>query len=99
MSNNSEKRRLSLKEKLLINEDIDLGADFYIEMRGAFSVSVRGCCGIAEYGTQRIVLKTRKNEIMLEGEDLICDSYTNGAVIISGRVRTVSFCKGDNRKI
>lgn len=71
--------------------DLDLGADFYIEMRGKKSLAVYSCRGIAEYSPQRIVLRLFSSKLCITGSDLLCDSYTNGAVLVSGAVDSMAF--------
>ncbi len=74
------------KFKHRFETDIDLGADFYIEMRGQKSLALYGCRGIAEYSPKCIKLYLYKHILTVEGDALLCDSYTNGAVLISGRI-------------
>ncbi len=71
--------------------DIDLGADFYIEMRGQNNLAVYSCRGIAEYSPKRIILHLHKAKLSINGVGLLCDSYTNGAVLVSGQVCSVEF--------
>ncbi len=72
--------------KHMLQADIDLGADFYIELRGEKSLAVYGCRGIAEYTPEHIALHLYGRLLTVEGVGLMCDSYTNGAVLISGQV-------------
>ena len=71
--------------------DIDLGADFYIEMRGRKSLAVYSCRGIAEYSPARIVLHLLSTRLCIIGSGLLCDSYTNGAVLVSGLITSIEF--------
>ncbi len=75
--------------KRVSDADIDLGADFYIELRGQKSLAIYGCRGIAEYTPERITLHLYGRILTVGGVGLLCDSYTNGAVLISGHI--VSF--------
>lgn len=78
-----------IKERLSERLDADLCADFYIEMRGKHSLSVMGCRGISKYGTEEIGLYLCCGELRIGGSGLICDSYTNNAVIISGNIISI----------
>ncbi len=78
---------------LLTAADVDAGAEFYAELRGDMSISVIGCRGIAEYGDSRIVLRYCSGLISVSGNGLICDSYVNGAVIISGEITSVEIAR------
>ncbi len=77
------------KLKRISDTDLDIGADFYIELRGQKSLAVYGCRGIAEYTTERITLHLYGRILTVGGIGLLCDSYTNGAVLISGHVRSL----------
>ena len=84
MSGGGKIRKISerLSEKL----DVDVCADFYLEMRGKHNLSVMGCRGISKYSTEQIGLYLCCGEILVVGNGLTCDSYTNNAVIISGNI-------------
>ncbi len=71
--------------------DLDLGADFYIEMRGKNNLAVYSCLGIVEYSPTRIVLRLFSTRLCITGSGLICDSYTNGAVLVSGLITSIEF--------
>ena len=71
--------------------DLDLGADFYIEMRGKNNLAVYSCRGIVEYSPARIVLRLFSTRLFITGSGLICDSYTNGAVLVSGLITSIEF--------
>ncbi len=86
----------SIKEKakrFFSETDIDLGSDFYIEMRGEHNLSVRGCVGIAEYGSERIGLHLSRGILNIDGRELLCDSYLNGAVLIRGEICAIELVK------
>ena len=62
-----EKREKSSRglAKFFSDRDIDVGADFYAELRGKGSIAVRGCIGIAEYTEERIGLRVPSGTVTL----------------------------------
>ena len=80
------KRIKKISERLSEKLDVDLCADFYLEMRGKHNLCVMGCSGISKYGTDEIGLCLCCGELRVIGSDLMCDSYINNAVIISGNI-------------
>ncbi len=79
-------KKYRLKRRFASDADLDLGADFYIELRGQKSLAVYGCRGIIEYSPERISLHLIGRILTVCGIGLLCDSYTNGAVIVSGQI-------------
>lgn len=93
MKKKKEKKEKGLSglAKFFSERDIDTGAEFYAELRGRNSIAVRGCSGIAEYSTERICLRVNSGIMTVAGKVLVCDSYVNGAVIVSGVISSVAF--------
>ena len=93
MKKKKEKKEKSLRglTKFFSESDIDTGAEFYAELRGRNSIAVRGCFGIAEYSEERIGLRVPSGIMTVMGVRLVCDSYVNGAVIVSGHISSVVF--------
>lgn len=77
--------------KFFSERDIDTGAEFYAELRGRNSIAVRGCSGIIGYSEDRISLRVNSGIMIVTGRCLVCDSYVNGAVIVSGVISSVAF--------
>ena len=72
----------------------EIGSDFYMEMRGQRNLTVGGCRGISEYGENEIRLTLYRGVLSVRGSELLCDSYLNGAVAISGNIVCVEFLEG-----
>ena len=104
MSNDREKRqkkRPPLPEWLAVRLDIPpdlLEGGVRIELRGRASVTVHGCCGIAEYRPERILLSLPDGAVAVHGQRLICTSYLAGAVGIDGQIDGVAFCGMDGKE-
>lgn len=90
------KKRNSPLKWLKDDCDIDINSDYYIELRSGGNMSVHGCRGIEEYSAERIVLLLYPCRMLIKGRDLLCDSYVNGAVIVSGLIASVEFCEYAN---
>ena len=64
-----------------------------IVLRGQRSATVYGCQRILLYSPDRICLRTGKKKAVIVGKNLICASFTGGAVTVIGTVFGVSFEK------
>ena len=77
----------------------ETGSAFYLEMRGRKNLTVGGCIGILGYSDTEIRLAIYGGVLAVRGSGLLCDSYTNGAVAISGNIVGIElsedFCNGD----
>ena len=74
----------------------DTVSDFYMEMRGRKNLTVGGCRGISEYSGEKIRLILWHGDLSVKGNGLLCDSYTNGAVVISGNITCIEFTEDEN---
>ena len=64
-----------------------------VVLRGERSVTVYGCRKILRYRADRICLSLGKRRLSIEGEGLICLSFSAGAVAMEGRIFCVRCCK------
>ena len=62
-----------------------------IELRGRKEALISSCRGIAGYSPGEIRLFVDGDILVITGEGLLCDSYVNGAVVVSGRIESISF--------
>ena len=63
----------------------------HLELRGRSSLAVGGCYGVVEYSQLIIKLRLKKSLLCVRGRGLVCDSYTRGEVLISGRIDALEF--------
>lgn len=84
-----------LTDALRQRPGVEICSAFQIEIRERAEVSVMGCVGISAYSTESVVLRLKRGGVRICGSKLLCDSYTNGAVIISGKLDSVSFLEGE----
>jgi len=94
-----DKNKKSFVGHIFKGSDTDIGSDFTLEMRGVREMSVGGCRGFYEYGESVIGLVLRNGRLKICGEGLICDSYTNGAVLIHGRICGISISEGNDEAV
>ena len=90
MSNGKE-RFGKIKRIMLEGNGAALSSSFALEIFGNKSLTLVGCCGIAEYGLCRISLHVKDGLVIIDGRELLCDSYVNGGVRVSGRLDCVTF--------
>ncbi len=72
---------------------------FYIEMRGRKNLTVGGCHGILGYSDTEIRLAIYSGALSVRGNGLLCDSYTNGAVVVSGNILCIEFLEDKNGSV
>lgn len=92
MSKDKSKRSFSdwMIERLDIPADVMCGG-LRAELRGRHSLTVHGCGRITEYTSERISLAVHGAILVVNGEDLECNSYLAGAVGINGRIDKITF--------
>ena len=96
----ARKQKRPFKEWLAVERDIPpelLSGGCFIEIRGRNSVVVRGCRRILVYSDTKVVLKTKKDIVSVEGKRLTCISYLAGAVLVEGFVDSVNFSRGEKQ--
>ena len=64
-----------------------------IVLRGQRSATVYGCQRILLYSPDRICLRTGKKKAVIVGKNLVCASFTGGAVTVVGVIFGVAFEK------
>ena len=84
-----DKNKKSFISHILSTEGDGIGNSFGFEMRGGDDLTVSGCRGFFEYGESGIGLVLKKGRAKIYGSGLTCDSYTNGAVLIKGKIRVI----------
>ena len=71
--------------------------DFYMQMNGRKNLTVGGCRGISGYSKTEITLILTFGILTVFGNGLLCDSYMNGAVVISGNISGIEFSEVANK--
>ena len=93
------KRRVEgLKKSIIYENTMHLRSDFAIEAQDNKRLTLLSCFGIAEYGPHRISLRVRRGHVIIEGRELICDSYVNGGVVVDGYIESVVFSLSGDEK-
>ena len=64
-----------------------------IVLRGQRSATVYGCQRILLYSPERICLRAGKKKAVIVGKNLVCASFTGGAVTVIGSIFGVAFEK------
>ncbi len=77
----------------------EVGSSFYMEMRGKKNLTVGGCHGILGYSDTEIRLAIYSGAVSVRGSGLLCDSYTNGAVVVSGNIVCIELLEGENGSV
>ena len=92
MKHSNEKRSLAewASAKLDIPADIFPGAGT-LELRGRNTLTLRGCRHILKYSPEEMRFQMNKDRLTVTGKRLVCTSYLCGAVVIDGRIDSVSF--------
>ena len=90
----------SLVEKLVGGYDVPpeiLCGGCFAEIRGRNQVTVRGCRRVVKYSPEAVVLKMKRESIVIVGKRLRCLTYFSGAVTVEGIIDTFSFLGTDER--
>ena len=66
-----------------------------VVMRENTQATVYGCRRILRYEEERICLHIGKRSVCICGEDLVCTSFSAGAVTVEGWIDAVRFCNSD----
>ena len=91
-----QRKKRPFLERLAVENDVPpelLSGGCFIEIRGRYSVVVRGCRKILAYSEAKVVLKMRREVIAVEGKRLTCISYLAGAVSVEGFIDRVDFVR------
>lgn len=91
-----KKEKRSIAELLACDYDIPaevLCGGCFVEMRGRYCVSVRGCRKIILYSESKVILKMKREILQILGKRLSCITYTAGAVTIEGIIDSVSYVR------
>ena len=100
-SKKAKKQKRPLMERLAVENDVPpelLSGGCFVEIRGRYSVVVRGCRRILVYSDTRVVLKMRRDIIAVEGKRLTCISYLAGAVSVEGLIDKVEFVRREKNE-
>lgn len=65
-----------------------------IEILGKNRVLIENHCGVTNYGTEEICVKTKSNCISICGSQLELIQMTKDCLIINGTIECVRFCGG-----
>lgn len=64
-----------------------------IRMEGNHSIHLCGEYSMEEYGTERIVLHTKRKSVEIAGERLSIRFFRKDEIKIIGNIQTISFCR------
>lgn len=79
--------KLPLSQRILESLDIPVGTFgrvSFIEASGNREINISGCTGLAEYGSERIVLELCDGCMTISGAKLELRSFSGGRVSVSG---------------
>lgn len=88
------KERCPLPEWL--STRLDVPSDLWtggmrVDLRGRNDVVIHGCCKILDYHPDEVRLQMKTCRLSVKGVRLRCMSYLAGAVVLDGRIDSVSF--------
>ena len=90
----------SLVERLVGEYDVPpelMCGGCFAEIRGRHHVTVRGCKRVVKYSPEAVMLKMRRDTIVIEGKRLRCLTYFSGAVSVEGIIDSICFVKEQER--
>jgi sporulation protein YqfC len=83
--------REQLTQKMKLPRDLVLGAAV-LTVTGRSEAYIENYRGIIEYTSERIRLQTKTCQMMLSGEGLHIDYYTEDEMKISGQIGEIRYC-------
>ncbi|MDD3414014.1 MAG: YabP/YqfC family sporulation protein [Lachnospiraceae bacterium] len=86
----NSKRKVAMVESLNLPKDLMLGSAI-LTITGNSDLYIENYKGILEYTCVYIVLQTKTCQIIIEGESLSIDYYTNEDMKISGNIKMISW--------
>jgi sporulation protein YqfC len=86
----NSKRKVAMVESLNLPKDLMLGSAI-LTVTGNSDLYIENYKGILEYTCVYIVLQTKTCQIIIEGESLSIDYYTNEDMKISGNIKMISW--------
>ena len=75
-----------------IPKDVALGITT-VTITGDTEISVENLKGILEYNDSIIRVRTKSGKILIKGDKLLVDSYSNDEMMIKGKIDSVEFKK------
>lgn len=66
-----------------------------IELKGNCEATVYGCNRVIAYSRESVRLKILKNELEIEGAELVLSDFTSGMVSVMGKISAVRFFDND----
>lgn len=69
--------------------------DFRMEMFGNKSIYIYGCRNILTYTTELIEIITKKHQLRISGKFLICSTFQEGTLSITGELLNIDITKKD----
>ena len=81
-----------LASKAELPSDV-LGNGVRIELRGRNTLFMQGCRRILKYSPSEMIMSARKEDVIIEGERLICSTYHAGTVTIEGEILSLRFAE------
>lgn len=56
------------------------------QFTGNKQISIEGCVGIRKYDKNEIVIRCKKHNLSIQGEDLSLQTFTQGRLCIKGKI-------------
>ena len=66
----------------------------YVNIIGTSEMSVENFCGILEYGTELIRVLTKTGKIIIKGQNLSIEYYTNDEMNVRGNIAEIEDVQG-----
>ena len=88
-------------ERLVEDKDVPselLCGGCFIEIRGRNGMTVRGCRRVVKYSPDEVVLKMKRETIVIGGKRLRCLTYLSGAIVIEGMIDALGFSRREGRE-
>ena len=98
----SERGRARFIERIIGESDSPLETlcgGCFAEIRGRHSVTVRGCRRILRYSHEQVILKMKRDLVVISGKRLVCLTYFSSAVTVEGLIDSFSFCAPDRIEV
>ncbi len=87
----AEKQPFSVR----ISEKLELSSSalspLSIEITGNCEAVIWGCSSILAYSEELIRLETSGPSVLIEGKKLTCPAYGGGGIVISGKIKSISY--------
>ncbi len=66
-----------------------LEGEFRLELRGSREMYICGCKKILEYSEERIVIRAKLFNVVIEGHELECASFHCSGIVVEGSIKSI----------